>query len=738
VVKPRYQLRFCPSSKFAPGWSAIRKRRVHVNENLVRFFRSRPEIFPLQSDADVARFLEAAIGDASILPVPAKIVLGDDATLQSYGFPLTRTPVTDDLLSKLDRWLDQEIAKSRAAEGLQAYCDATSKVARNAMHASILADYHSTFWLLHTAQVAYAFTVFPRRAMAKTGMNREQADALKSMLVTKWIDAIRNCSELTKLTFLRFLLDNPLIIGEEFIGSDLHEIRARKWIEERAARIMHLLDTDPVFRRAMAQLGYPTSSTPPFIALLDPRVQQLASDDATHDPLAKRLLEYVVIYHLRRAVIWMKTTSDGDNVSDDGKITYSRALRPMNFGRRGVVEPIVYRFGLVYDITSFTQTLGEIARGGKDEEQTSYRQMLDFQRQLAVITNRNSLQFEKFLGDGAFYTSRRAIRTLQAAIEIQSFYAAARAKGFAFNKGMRIAVNYGYYRLLPMQVTTGGNDIMEFYGPGIVELSRLTSGKATKEIEDIQHLLLSQGYDQDEVYRFFAPLSRAERNDWKAEREFYASVTENGHLMNEGIVSSIPFVQQLAAEIAAENQKLYRLRTSWSTYVGITATDPATYIGLRLLGAVSLKGIGNQEVVEIVRLGADEADVSLIDEANPLVQLLQQERHRSTVRSFGETDVAVGLADLIVCQSNDEKPLLLVGEWDPVSEEVRRPVELEAERYGLQIPLTTESVESQSIAFQKLYHRLSRLDTLPNFSVQAIRDNTNFSGFLIGATVERL
>ena len=136
----------------------------------------------------------------------------------------------------------------------------------------------------------------------------------------------------------------------------------------------------------------------------------------------------MLVYHLRRGLVWMKTTPDGENLSDGApaQIAYSRGIRPMNFGRRGIVEPIVYRFGLVYDITSFTQTLGEIARGGKEEEQTSYRQMLEFQRDLADISKRNNLQFEKFLGDGAFYTSRRATRTLQAAIEIQTFYSHAR------------------------------------------------------------------------------------------------------------------------------------------------------------------------------------------------------------------------------------------------------------------------------------------------------------------------
>ncbi|HLA14240.1 MAG TPA: hypothetical protein VJZ25_04380, partial [Gemmatimonadaceae bacterium] len=86
-------------------------------------------------------------------------------------------------------------------------------------------------------------------------------------------------------------------------------------------------------------------------------------------------------------------------------------------------------------------------------------------------------------------------------------------------------------------------------------------------------------------------------------------------------------------------------------------------------------------------------------------------------------------------------PMILVGEWDPVSEEVRRPIRLDgvdAERYGLAVPLTMKAVESQTVAYQKLYRTLSRIETLPSFSVDAIRANTNFTGFIIGATVEPL
>ena len=104
---------------------------------------------------------------------------------------------------------------------------------------------------------------------------------------------------------------------------------------------------------------------------------------------------------------------------------------------------------------------------------------------------------------------------------------------------------------------------------------------------------------------------------------------------------------------------------------------------------------------------------------------------------------AAGLADLVVCESraSSSSPVIFVGEWDPVTAEVRRPIQLageDAERYGLAVPLTVETVQSQSVAYQKLYSNLSRLETLPSFSVDAIRRNANFSGFIIGATVERL
>lgn len=755
-----------------------------VNDNLIGFFRQKTDLFPFPRALDLERFLVDNLDDPAAFPVPSKMFFVDESEPRGFAFPMSRSAAVDDLETRLQKWLDEEVAarndaavpKTRVDDAFRAYRAHAVKLAQNALQSSILADYHTIFWLLHSQQAARVFGNFPRRALSLAPhTTREHNDLLKYILFSKWATAMREVipeivsqrkvmpgADDKRLRFLRLITDNPLITTEEFISGDFGELRTyfagsarrdfgvfKKWIDDSRRLLRDLFDTDRVFRRAITLLGYPDVNS--SIVLLDRRVQQLLVekqpkppfDQQFVDTLYARLMEYFVIQPLRRGIVWMEP----DNVVEQNGTTtaYSRAVRPMDFGRRGVVEPIVYRFGLVYDITAFTQTLGETARGGKAEEQTSYLQMLEFQRELAEIAKRHQLQFEKFLGDGAFYTSRRALRTVNAAVELQQFYSAMRAKGFAFDKGMRVAINYGYYRLLPMQISTDGSEIKEFYGPGIVELSRLTTGKATKIIEEVQHLLIATGYEQMDVYKFFQPLSRQvdTSEDVLQQREFFAYVNAHGNLINEGIVASIPFLKELSNEVASDQHKLYRLQTKWANYIGFAAAANGTYVGARLLGAVSLKGIGSVEVAEIVRVTHDDCEVSVIEDERPLLALLQTERNRSTIRRQTVDEETATLADLVVCESNLQQngPVILVGEWDPVAEEVRRPIRLggdEAERYGLAIPLTAEVVESQSVAYQKLYRQLSRMETLPNFSVAAIRENTNFNGFIIGQTVERI
>ena len=258
--------------------------------------------------------------------------------------------------------------------------------------------------------------------------------------------------------------------------------------------------------------------------------------------------------------------------------------------------------------------------------------MLLFQRKLETVAERHLLQFEKFLGDGAFYTTRRALRLVRAAVEIQRFYSEMKRKGFAFNKGLRIAMNYGYYRLLPMKGTSDDSDrITEFYGPGIVELSRLTTGKANKEIEEIASFLVSHGYDPAKVQIFFAPLARGVDviDHAQHKREYYAYVNENGHLVNEGIVASMPFLQELSIELQIEEQQLHQLKTPWGTYIGFAPAVPGLeFIGIRLLGMVQFKGLDSIDVGEIVPFGPGEAQATEVESSEPLVGLLRQDFHQ--------------------------------------------------------------------------------------------------------------
>src|SRR3954451_5635373 len=138
--------------------------------------------------------------------------------------------------------------------------------------------------------------------------------------------------------------------------------------------------------------------------------------------------------------------------------------------------------------------------------------------------------------------------------------------------------------------TGGGYEterITEFYGPGIVELSRLTTGKANKEIEELASFLIARGFDALKVQQFFAPLARGVDviDHTQHAREFYAYMNASGTLVNEGIVASFSLLQELSNDLASEGQQLYRLRSAWATYIGFAPSlTGLEYIGVRLVG----------------------------------------------------------------------------------------------------------------------------------------------------------
>jgi len=581
------------------------------------------------------------------------------------------------------------------------------------------------------------------------------------------------------LQFFRLLQDDVLIFTEEFIGPDLRELRSfingylrrdfqafRDGFERLRTAASQLLERDRTFRIALPSFGLNPEHGISTAVLLDTRFQgflfelpdiqnSLSREDREQFQLiSRRLREFSVLNQLRRGIVWMTVASDGRvNAADKRSgVTYSRSTRPLDFGRPGVLDPMVHRFGLIYDISNFTETLGNIRRAGRKEEISSYRQMLLFQRRMETIAQRHRLLFEKFLGDGAFYTTRRAINLVRGAVEIQRYYAELRKQGFAFNKGLRIALNYGYYRLLPMKGTASNEKITEFYGPGIVELSRLTTGKANKEIEEFASFLVAHGYDPTKVQNFFQPLERGVDviDHQQHAREFYAYVNANGHLVNEGIVASMSLLQELSNDLISEGGQLSRLRTPWGVYWGF---DPAVtgleFIGVRLIGSVSLKGLDNIEVAEIVPFVPGTVEAAPATTAETLVVLLRQEYHQrgsanGSAASVETTHEKLIPSEIVVCVQADAAPNageVLIGEWDPLSDDVRNPVRLpraDFQRlFALSGELDKENFASHKMSVRETYLRLSDHIYTPAVQLQNYRQN-EYAAFVLGDEVEKL
>ncbi|MFL6248493.1 MAG: hypothetical protein ACJ74H_20890 [Thermoanaerobaculia bacterium] len=779
-------------------------------KHLVSYLATRPDATTFLLPNDLERTLRELFPRAEgLLPEPYKIFPADETQPPVLGFPVSEALVMKELETKFDRWLTEETAcqvnraaskeKSQAAMG--AYVTQLMKVAENALVSNVLTDYHAVFWLAHSMDLARHFANIPRRVSAvDVQAGRALGDTLKYRIFGRWVSETREQmaqlaartapllegEEQRGLQFFRLLQDDVLILTEEFIGPDLRELRNfvtgylrrdfqtfRDSFERLRSTATELLQKERTFRAALPLFGVNPEHGITLALLLDPRFEAFLFDHPAAQNaisreereqfqlIAKRVREFAVLNQLRRGIIWMTTMPDGQIVSADRRtgMAYSRSTRPMDFGRSGVLDPMVHRFGMIYDITAFSETLGNIRRGGGKEEMRSYRQMLLFQRKLDNIAERHLLQFEKFLGDGAFYTTRRAVRLVRGAIEIQRFYAEMKRKGFPFNKGLRVALNYGYYRLLPMKTSFDSNDrITEFYGPGIVELSRLTTGKATKEIEEIAEFLIAHGYEQANVQQFFAPLARGvDVVDHKEQaREYYAYLDANNHLVNEGIVASMALLQELSNELADEGTELFRVKTRWGQFVAFAPNVPGVeLVGTRLIGNVSLKGLENIDVGELVPFTPGEAEeVVPLESHESFVMLLRQDFNRRR-ESSGAWKAAPPAADtttteraieaeIVICvktHSLDLEDEVLIGEWDPRSDDVRRPLRLprgDFQRlFALKGELTADVLSHKKQSVREMYERLSTKTLAPALALAPYREG-EYDAYLLGDVVEKL
>jgi hypothetical protein len=775
---------------------------------LVNYLAQRPDAATFLLPTDVSRVLAELFGQPErLLPQPYKIFPADETQQPVLGFPVAEAPVMKELEQKLERWVTEEIQwqvnraepKDKAQAAFSTYIGSLMKAAENALMSNLLSDHHAVFWLTHSFDLARHFSQIPRRVgVHDSQAGRALGDSLKYRIFGRWVSETRDQmtqmvgrasalfegDEQRGLQFFRLLQDDVLILTEEFVGPDLRELRSfvtgylrrdfqafRDSFERLRNTAVDLVQKERTFRAALPLFGAGSDVT--LALLLDPRFEAFLFDHPAAQNavsreereqfqlIARRVREFAVLNQLRRGILWMTTLPDGQIVSADRRtgMTYSRSTRPMDFGRPGVVDPMVHRFGMIYDISKFSETLGNIRRAGGKEELRSYRQTLVFQRKLDMIAQRHLLQFEKFLGDGAFYTTRRALRLVRAAVEIQRFYEEMKRKGFAFNKGLRIALNYGYYRLLPMKTAPdSAEQITEFYGPGIVELSRLTTGKANREIEEIASFLVAHGYDEHKVTQFFAPIAgNADVIDkTQSAREYYAYIDGNGHLVNEGIVASMALMQELSNELGQEAAPLFRLRAPWGgTYVAFAPVIPGVeYLGVRLLGMVALKGLDKVDVTEIVPFAPGEAeDVTPLETTDPLMMLLRQDHNRRREASGGwpaasaDTDTTESLieSEIVICvpsDSNLSDDEVLIGEWDPRSDDVKRPLRLprgDFQRlFSLKGELSAELLAGRKESVKLMYERLSLKTLAPSMALAPYRDAGEYDAYVLGKVVEKL
>ncbi|MGD9253074.1 MAG: hypothetical protein PVG92_03990 [Holophagae bacterium] len=346
--------------------------------------------------------------------------------------------------------------------------------------------------------------------------------------------------------------------------------------------------------------------------------------------LGLRLKTFELLSALRRRILPMNRRGTTLVLAGRSSATpIAKTTRPYDFTAPGVVDSSVRRFGLIYDLSNFTTVLEEVRKAGRMAEERALQFMYVFQNRLEAIRLRRRLTFEKFLGDGAFYTSRRALRVIAAACEIQRVYEQLRTVGFPFNHGIRMALNFGVYRLLPMLSPGPEPKRFEFFGHGIVELARLTTGKSAREVADIAEFLIHSGYDPGDVDSFLSPLAKVRGgHEQISTRPYAATIDSHGELVNEGMVVALPFIEELGLELDVESVWLVTMDELRWLVLPIDPGLPDTlYVGLRYLGVARLKGLPPQELAEANVWTELPAEAHQLSFEHSLISLLRRLTH---------------------------------------------------------------------------------------------------------------
>jgi hypothetical protein len=603
-----------------------------------------------------------------VLPTPQRIFLEKEEATPLHGFPILVNSLTLGLDESLIHYVEAEEIRQIAAlnrrpgnqkavdDAWDSYRKLLESATENAVRSSFGRKLPSIFWLYHSGAVAHCFRDSPRRAMRQDlSLGKMHGDLIKYRTFDRYLDRVLTLTfdvvhrvaeeaeederELFPALLVR-MRDNVLSLTEDHVSRDLSELDSymrghlrldpkdfrnrlsllADWSSEKLQKdegvgtAAHNLVGRGVEVSAHKLLGYSgwvryLSQHPSYNerALLDSR-QVVVWENLLH-----KLKEFEVLAALRRLVIPVQ--KQGDRLSWDASksasggrrgstLVLSDSTRPLDFSTSWVIDPLVRRFGLIYDITDFSSIVSVLGRSGSEDQDRSYRSIFRFQRRVNQMAREHRLQLEKYLGDGALYSGRHPHILLFMAIQLQRYYKRALNEGFPFDRGMRIGLNHGEYRLLPIEEGgQGKTHRYEFFGHGIVELSRLATGKATREIDDIKTLLLGLGYPQPEVERFFAPLERQNVDlvdKTEEARQFYCYIDKHGALVNEGIAATEQFISELSS--TGMVQPLYRLREDKREYLVLELPlgNQVLLVGIRELGRANLKGLEKGRLYEVV------------------------------------------------------------------------------------------------------------------------------------------
>jgi hypothetical protein len=619
----------------------------------------------LSSDQEETRHLMPDL--LRVLPMPRPIFLEDESATPLHGFPVLLSAGLLDLRAALRELIEAEEASQVAgfrreghdvkahAQAWERYAALLARAIENATISSYGRQYPAVFWLQHSLDVARLFKDVPKRILRRDSeVGRRQGDAIKYRILDRFLDRVLSVTydlvarlalateEVEEELFprlLNHLRDNVLVFTEDHIGRDLAELSSylagslhidgrdlRRRLDELARWHSEQLAADPGLRAAVAHLlkadprnaGRELLVRPGYLSYLA-TLRAYEPERLLPPPLVQvwenlivKLKEFELIHGLRRMIVPIETRDGGVMIGRElppgravagGELRLSSATRPLDFMEPWVIDPRVERYGMIYDISDFSSTLSVLHRAGNDSQEGAFLAMFRFQRRINRLATSHRAKLEKYLGDGAFYSSREATNLLLCSIQLQRHYVQAVREGLPFDRGMRIALNFGPYRLIPMGGQPDEGERYEFFGPGLVELSRLTTGKATQEIDEVKTMLINQGYPEATVHRFFAPVAHKNVDvvDKKEEaRSFYAYINHNGTLHNNGIVATGPFITQLDQETAGI--RLFRGRQADRTYVVALFEDAGERlpIGFRKLGMAHLKGLDKLPVYEVI------------------------------------------------------------------------------------------------------------------------------------------